>query len=140
MTGKALENLRVMTEDKNIFVFAEASVSGISSDRTVIVPFGSLPGGQKGNEPFREVALTNVRSVLNGLPIGHPLRGLSSPAWLFHTPDLILNGNGLNPTDSLAEANKSPMVLLLESFQAFPFLNQAWQDSLKALRALARFA
>jgi hypothetical protein len=59
---------------------------------------------------------------------------------LFHTPDLKLKGEGLAPNDPLAEAAKNPMVLLLESIRAFPFFNQTWQDSLKALRALAEFA
>lgn len=142
LATKGLENLRtIMARNENVFVLSDALVPGIPVDRMVVVPFGALPESQRGNLPFLEVLLTEVRSRIDALAPDHPLRRRSSDlVTLFHTPDLQLWGEGLDPDDPLAQAAKNPMVLLLESFRAFPFFNQAWQDSLKALRALAEFA
>ena len=142
LTAKGLENLRaILAGDENVFVLSDAPVPGIPEGRTVVIPFRPLPQGSKGNLPFREVLLTEVRSRIETLAPDHLLRRRSSDAVsLFHTPDLKLKGEGLAPNDPLAEAAKNPMVLLLESFRTFPFFNQTWQDSLKALLSLAEFA
>jgi hypothetical protein len=142
LTNKGLANLKaLMARDQNVFVLSDRPVPGVLLDRTVVVPFGTLSERPKENNPFQEIVLTEVRSVLDRLAPDHPLRLRSSdPVGLYHTPDLQLNGKGLHSTDSLAEALKNPRVLLLESWRAFPFLNEAWQDSLKTLRALAEFA